>query len=80
MAHAAVTEVLRVRGGDEIELAQQRYEPAWWRREHFENCPGGYGTCEPGVSFGLFCMSAVGVEAGLLIMSSGSWASTTGGH
>ncbi|ORY08473.1 glycosyl hydrolase family 61-domain-containing protein [Clohesyomyces aquaticus] len=45
MAHASSTEVLTVHAGDELEIAQQRSEPAEWKPDQFENCPDGKGTC-----------------------------------
>jgi hypothetical protein len=45
MRHANSTDVLKVRAGDKIAFAHQRYEPDEWKSEHFLNCPEGRGTC-----------------------------------
>ncbi|KAF2118757.1 glycosyl hydrolase family 61-domain-containing protein [Lophiotrema nucula] len=45
MDHANVTEVLTVKAGDEVEIAQQRSEPDEWTDDQFFNCTDGYGTC-----------------------------------
>jgi hypothetical protein len=43
--HANVTEVLTVKAGDILEIAQQRYTPAEWTDDMFYDCPDDRGTC-----------------------------------
>lgn len=45
MAHAADTEVLRLRGGDTIEVAHTRSSPIDWKRVVWDNCPYERGSC-----------------------------------
>lgn len=45
MAHAANTEVLNVKAGDEIEYAHIRYEPYEWTDDMWYGCPDGRGSC-----------------------------------
>jgi hypothetical protein len=45
MAHAAATDVLRVKAGDEVELAFQRWEPDEWTDDMWYGCPDGRGSC-----------------------------------
>lgn len=47
MDHASETEVLTVKAGDEIELAQQRSDPSEWTGDQFYGCPDDRGTCDP---------------------------------
>lgn len=46
MDHASQTEVLTVKAGDEIEVAQQRNEPKDWADDQFYGCPDDRGTCD----------------------------------
>jgi hypothetical protein len=45
MKHAPVTEVLTVKAGDTIEIAQMREDPAGWKDDMFYNCTDDRGTC-----------------------------------
>ncbi|KAF2280138.1 uncharacterized protein EI97DRAFT_429896 [Westerdykella ornata] len=45
MDHANATEVLKVRAGDTIEIAQHRGDPSEWTEDDFKNCPDNRGTC-----------------------------------
>jgi hypothetical protein len=47
MDHAKETEVLTVKAGDTLEIAQNRWEPREWTEGMFENCPDDRGTCHP---------------------------------
>ncbi|TGJ82975.1 hypothetical protein E0Z10_g5805 [Xylaria hypoxylon] len=44
MAHAADTDILKIRAGDKLELAHQRLEPPWGP-EVWDNCPDDRGSC-----------------------------------
>ncbi|KAI0513300.1 glycosyl hydrolase family 61-domain-containing protein [Xylaria bambusicola] len=45
MAHAADTEVLTIRAGDQLEFAHQRKDPEW-PPEMWNNCPDERGSCD----------------------------------
>ncbi|CAG9988149.1 unnamed protein product [Clonostachys byssicola] len=47
MAHAANTEVLRVKAGDTIEIAHTRISPSDWADNQWYDCPNGRGSCDP---------------------------------
>lgn len=47
MAHAANTEVLRVKAGDTIEVAHTRISPSDWAYNQWYECPNGRGSCDP---------------------------------
>ncbi|KAF2205228.1 hypothetical protein GQ43DRAFT_437244 [Delitschia confertaspora ATCC 74209] len=47
MDHANATEILTVKAGDTLEIAQQRWEPDEWTDEMFYNCSDDRGTCHP---------------------------------
>ncbi|KAK3319417.1 glycoside hydrolase [Apodospora peruviana] len=45
--HANATEVLTVKAGDTVEIAQQRSPPHDWTHDMFYGCPDDRGTCDP---------------------------------
>lgn len=47
MAHAAQTDILKVRAGDSIQFAHQRWEPLEWKDSQWYNCPDDRGSCDP---------------------------------
>lgn len=46
MDHTNV-EVLTVKAGDEIEIAQSRWGPDQWTEAHYTNCADDKGFCAP---------------------------------
>jgi hypothetical protein len=47
MAHASSTETLKVKAGDKVEMAHQRFEPSQWEDNQWYGCPDNRGTCHP---------------------------------
>jgi hypothetical protein len=47
LAHAAETEVLKLKAGDTVEIAHHRGVPSEWTDDQFYNCASGYGSCQP---------------------------------
>ncbi|KAF2263084.1 hypothetical protein CC78DRAFT_605021 [Lojkania enalia] len=51
MAWATKTDVLKIKAGDTLEVAHQRYEPPDWRDNQWYNCPNRRGACDPPTAY-----------------------------